>query len=110
MGSLLTSPASFVANTRARAAEVNAKFSAIATALRDGSNDIYVNGYRQSRLSTANVTLTGYDAFFGVFYTIGTNTTFDLATSTSRMVNVGDLEVSTGATLHVASGAQVLVL
>lgn len=107
MGQLTTAPSTFVANTRARAAEVNAKFSAHNQALKGGVNDLYATGYRINRLSpdAVNTTITGNDCFMCAFYTLETSTTFDLATSTARLACIGDFTISTNATLHIATNA-----
>lgn len=105
MGALLTAPASFVANTRARASEVNAKMTTIAEAIRGGSNDVYTNGYRLSRVSNGNTTISGNDCVMLGFYEVGTDLTYDLATSTARLSCSTVMKVNTGATLHIATGA-----
>ena len=102
-----TFSASFVKNTRARAAEVNGALDTITGFVADGTHDIYTTGYRINRLSPelVNTTLTGNDAFICAYYQFNTNTTFDLATSTARFACIGKLEVLSAATFHIASNA-----
>jgi hypothetical protein len=71
-----------------------------------GTHDLYTTGYRINRTTpVVNTTLTGNDCFMCAFYKIDTTTTFDLATSTARFACIGELQVLSNATFHIASGA-----
>jgi len=112
MGILASSPSSFVAGTRARAADMN---NMIATVTGDmiagGMFDHWATGYRVERLSTAtSTTITGNTSFMCSYFTIPTASTFDLATSTARLACLGDMDVPTNSTFHIASGAEAKIL
>lgn len=109
MGILASAPASFVANTRARASEVNAKFTEVDNAIRSGSRDLYSTGFRNALNDGNNTTLTGSECFIAGFYEIPTNMTFDIATSTARAVFLGALIGNTNSSFYVASGASAYI-
>lgn len=109
MGLLASQPSSFVANTKAKASEVNAKFSDVYSVLASATRDIYISTLRFPRLSVANVTMTGSDCFVYAYHQIDSATTYHLATSTARMVFIGELEIKSGGTLQIDSGAEVYI-
>ena len=111
MANLLTTTVqSFTANTRAKASEVNAKFSHLWEAFRDGSRAPFTTGYYQKRYDDSAVTLNTATCFMAGYYRVPNGITFDLATSTARAVFFGELELQSTATFHVASAAVALVL
>ena len=110
MGTLASIPSSFVANTRARSSEVNAKFSDVYNALAAGTYDHYINGLRYRRLSSSSITMTGSDCYLFAYHQIDSSTTYDLATSTARMIILDTLEIKSGGTLHIAPSAKVKII
>jgi hypothetical protein len=102
---------SFVKNTRARAADMNAALNTITGSFANGTYDLYATGYRINRTTpVVNTTLTGNDAFMCAFYKFDTGTTFDLATSTARFACIGTLEALSGSTFHIAAGAVAKII
>lgn len=113
MPQLMTSTiASFTAGTRAKASEVNGKFTHFFETLRNALYIPKIGGFLQPRAdaAAASFTLTGSDSFVAAYYTIAPGTTLDLATSTSRAVFFGELALSTNAVFHVASDSVALIL
>ena len=110
MGTLASQPASFVANTKAKSSEVNAKFSDVYNVLAAGTRDVYLQGLRFPRLSSTNTTITGAECRVYAYLQIDSATTYHLATSTARMVCLGDLEIKSGGTLQIDSGAEVYII
>ena len=108
MGTWASSPSSFVAATKAKASEVNAKFTNIYAALASGTHDHYINASINNRLSNGSVDVTSSACYFNGFFTIDTGATYKLKTSSSRMVTFGALTVD--GTLDLTSGAISLVL
>lgn len=108
MGTILSVPASFVALTKARASEVNAKFTDIYNALAGASYDSVLNGIRNNRLSNGDVAITSGGCYINAFHAIDSTATYSLRDTTSRMVVFGALTVH--GTLDITSGALALVL
>lgn len=107
MGLLASSPSQFVAATKAKASEVNAKFTNVYNALTGGTHDYYANGIINNRLSNGSVDVTSNACYFNGYFTIDSTATYKLKTSSSRMVCFGDLTVY--GTLELTSGAEVLI-
>jgi hypothetical protein len=105
MGTLASVTSVEVAGTKAKAASFNNAMTELFGVLNDGSREIYNNTSRFSRVSTSDMTFTGNDCALMAYHTIGTATTYDLATSTARGVCLGTLTLGQSATLHVASAA-----
>lgn len=110
MASYLTAPSSFVAATKAKASEVNSKFTAIYNALVGGTNDININGIFNNRLSNGNVDITANACYFAAYPIIDSATTYSLRNSSSRMVVLGDLTVNAGGTIDTTAGAEILIV
>jgi len=110
MGTLHTTPSTFVANTRAKSAEVNAKFSSLHGALTDGTKDPYINMTRHARTISVDSTITGTDCWVMPYGILGSAVTLDLATSTARFVALGEFAMLTNSVLHVHSLATFHVL
>ncbi len=108
MGTLASSPSQFVAGTKAKAAEVNAKFTSIFNAIAGGDGDVYVNGVQGKRTASASVDITANASHFSVAHIVPTALTYRLMDSTSRMCALSSLTVQ--GTLSLTSGAEVLVL
>lgn len=108
MGTWASSPSQFVPATKAKSAEVNAKFTDIYNALGGGTHDHYLNGIINNRLSNGSVDITSSACYFNAFFTIDSTTTYKLKTSSSRMVTFGALTVY--GTLNLTAGAIALVL
>jgi len=105
MGSLASITSIEIAGTKAKAAAFNNALTEIFGVLNDGSREIYNNTHRWNRNSSSNMTWTGSDVAVMAYHTIGTATTYDLATSTARGICFGTLTLGQSATLHVASNA-----
>jgi hypothetical protein len=110
MGTLLSIPASFVKSTRAKAAEVNAKFSDIYSALADGSRDHYINALRFKRLVSVNATVSDSDCHLLAAPIIGAGITYDVATSTGMLIALESCQILTTGVISVGSGASFVVL
>lgn len=110
MGTLLSTPATYVANTRAKAAEMNAKLSDLNGVLTDGSRDVYINGLRQRRSLSVSQTLTGSECWTFGAPILAAGVTLDIATSTGVLVCLDTCELATTATVHIASGATWLII
>lgn len=110
MGTTLTSPASFVAATKAKASEVNNKFTSIYNALTGGTHDPYVNAVINARTSNGSVGVTAGACYFSGYHIIDSNASYLLKDSTSRMVIFGDLTINAGGTLELTSGSECLIV
>lgn len=108
MGTFASSPAQFVAGTKAKSAEINAKFTDHYNALRGGTYDLYINGLHNNRTSNGDVDVTGGSCYFNGYFAVDSNVTYKLKTSTSRMVTFGELIVY--GTVDITSGAELLVI
>ena len=110
MGTLASITATFVANTKAKAAEVNGLMTEIFGTVNNGSREVYTNTYRNNRTSSSDMTWTGSDcAFFG-YHSIATNGTYHLATSTARGICFVEMHINTGASLILNSAAAFSVI
>lgn len=107
MGTWASSPSAFVAATKAKAAEVNAKFTDNYNALAGGTHDHYVNAIINNRLNNGSVDVTSNACYFNGYMTIDTASTYKLKASSSRMVCFGELTIN--GTLELTSGAEVLI-
>lgn len=108
MASFASSPSSFIAGTKAKAAEINAKISNLYSAVASGTHDQYINGLHFNRTSNGTVGVTAGSCYFNAYHTIDSGTTYSLKSSTSRMAILGVLTVH--GTLDITSGAVALVL
>ena len=108
MGTWASSPSSFVANTKAKSSEVNAKFTDVYNALTGGTHDHYLNAIINNRLSNGSVDITSSACYFNGYFTIDSNATYNLKSSSSRAVFFGELIVH--GTLDLTSGAEVLIV
>lgn len=107
MGTWASSPAQFVAGTKAKAAEVNAKHTDVYNALTGGTHDHYVNAIINNRLSNGSVDVTSSACYFNGYFTIDSTATYKLKSSSSRAVIFGELIVH--GTLDMTSGSEVLI-
>lgn len=110
MGTFLSSPSQFVSDTKAKASEVNAKFTNIYNALTGGTHDYYANGIVNNRLSNGSVDVTAGSCYFNGYHAIDSTATYKLKDTTSRMVIFGDLEIKAGGTLDMTSGSECLIV
>lgn len=103
MATLLTATAgTFVANTRAKASEVNAKFNVLWGCLRDALYIPLTPGVYNDR-EGSSITIATSSCYMAGFYTV--NGTFSLDTSTARAVIFDTLAISSGSTMHIATNA-----
>lgn len=110
MGTWASSPSSFVAATKAKSSEVNAKFTNLYNTLTDGQHDINISGLITNRIDQGSVDITSNACYIAGYLTIDSTTTYRLKTSSSRMVIFGDLTINSGGTLDLTSSSEVLVL
>jgi len=110
MGTLASVTSIEIAGSKARASAFNNAMTEIFGVLNDGSREIYNNTHRLNRIGNSAMTWTGSDCAIMAEHTIPTATTYDFATSSARGVCLGDLTISTNATLDLASGASFMVV
>ena|SRR3990167_10107812 len=109
MGTWASSPSSFIATTKAKASEVNAKFTNLYNTLTDGQHDLNISGLITNRIDTGSVDVTSNACYIAGYLTIDSTTTYKLKTSSSRMVVFGALTINAGGTLDMTSGSELLV-
>lgn len=110
MGTWASSPSQFVAATKAKSSEVNAKFTNLYNTLTDGQHDLNISGIINNRIDAGSVDITSNSCYFAGYLTIDSTTTYKLKSSSSRMVIFGALTVNVGGTLDLTSGSEVLIL
>ena len=108
MGTFASSPAQFVAGTKAKAAEVNSKFTDHYNALVGGTYALFINGIMNNRTSNGSVDVTAGSCYFNGFFTVDSNATYALKAASSRMVCLGALTVH--GTLDITADAEALII
>lgn len=110
MGTWASSPSQFIAATKAKASEVNAKFTNIYNTLTDGQHDLNISGIINKTIDTGSVDITSSSCYFAGYLTVDSTTTYKLKTASSRMVIFGELLINPGGTVDSTSGSELLVL
>ncbi len=110
MGTWASSPSQFVAASKAKASEINAKFTNIYNVLTDGQHDLNISGIINNTIDTGSVDITSNSCYFAGYLTVDSTTTYKLKTDSSRMVIFGDLTINSGGTIDMTSGSELLVL
>ena len=105
MGTWASSPAQFIAATKAKASEVNSKFTDVYSALTGGTYDHYLNAIINRRLDAGSVDITSSACYFNGYFAIDSTTTYKLKASSSRMVIFGELEIKSGGLVDMTSGS-----
>lgn len=100
----------FTAGTKARASQVNTNFGDVQRDLSSGTAYHFTNLYLNHRISNSNLTIGNNQCLLAGYHTIDTTTTYTLATSTSRAVFFGHLNVNSGGVLQMTSGAETLII
>ena len=113
MGNTPSITNTFTANTKAKSSQVNTNFTNALNFVNDGTYDLFSNSFAARRTSNGNVTLGHNRVYITGYHQIGgdgTNTTYNIATSTARMICFSDLQVVSGSSLIVTPGAEVRVI
>jgi hypothetical protein len=97
----------FVANTKAKSAQVNTNFNDLVSDIGSGTSHLFANGYKNNTLSNGNATIGANQCFNAGFFTVDSNASYLLSSSSSRMSIGGELTIH--GTVDLTSGATLLI-